>query len=525
MQTFSQRTFNFVLLLMLAFLLSACSSGKDHADDPPGNVLRIDVDHAFGPFCPHVSNYSGSTYIFPFLYSFLCVPNPKGELEPDLALAWDYDPKTFTWRIRLREDARFHNGEPVTADDVAYSISACTGNLQKGLREKIKNVKSVDKYGIEIQLKRDDPYFLNSIWDLDIIPDPGRHANPDSNGFPIGSGPFQFAGRQDDGSVILKANDNYYNGCPAVDQVVFYHVPRREDSWVRLIKGDTDIVGNLAVEDYKIINQYEDRFYFSKSPHHYYSILLYNTHHPLFENPLVRRALTHAIDRDYIVKNILNGMAEVVAGPMGNRSVWHDPDLKPLLYDPALALDILEKAGWSTDPQTKSLVKNGEPFAFELLLPFGSETNLRIARFIKLQLNELGIRIHLKSLPYDELVERYHQNMAFEAVLIDLSSSERRPENILKVWTSTDSTLSRAGGFNSREATSLGLMALTANDPETRKALFQRFDRLIADLQPGSFLFQKTYIDAMSKRFTLDYPFYIDYSIGYKMQYARLKDE
>lgn len=525
MRTHPLRIFYFVLLLTLAVLLSACSSDKDHAADPPGNVLRIDVDCDFGPFCPHVMDCSGSTYIFPFIYSFLCVPNPDGELEPDLALAWDYDPKTYTWRIRLREDAYFHNGDPVTAADVESSILTWAENLGEGLGRKIRSIKMVDKYGLEIQLKKDDPYLLNSIWDLDIILDPRRHANLDPNDFPVGSGPFQFAGRRNDGSVILTANDNYYNGRPAIDQVVFYYVPRQEDSWVRLINGETDIAGNLAVNDYEIIKQYVDRFYFAKYQYNYYSILLYNTHHPFFGDPMVRRALTHAIDRDYIVKNILYGMAEVVAGPMGNQSVWHDPDLKPLLYDPALALDMLEKAGWSTDPQTKSLVKNGEPFAFELLLPSGSEPDLRIARFIKLQLNELGIRVHLKALPPDQLLKHYYQNREFDAVLTSLTANVQRPEKIIELWVASDSTLSIAGGFDSREAASLGLMAFGAKDPETRKVFFQRFDQLIADLQPGTFLFQKTYIDAISKRFMLNYSFTWDYPGQYRLQYARLKDE
>ena len=525
MRTHPLRIFYFVLLLTLAVLLSACSSDKDHAADPPGNVLRIDVDCDFGPVCPHVMDCSGSTYIFPFIYSFLCVPNPEGELEPDLAVAWDYDPKTYTWRIRLREDAYFHNGDPVTAADTEYSILIWAENLGEGLGRKIRSIKMVDEYELAIQLKQDDPYFLESIWNLDIIPDANRHANIDLNDSPVGSGPFQFAGRGDDGSIILTANENYYRGRPAIDKVIFYYIPDREKSWVRLTKGETDIVGNLAVEDYKIINQYAGRFYFAKYQYNYYSILLYNTHHPLFGDPMVRRALTHAIDRNYIVNNILKGFAEVVAGPMGNHSVWHDPDLKPLLYDPVLALDMLEKAGWSTDPQMKSLAKNGEPFAFELLLPSGSETDLRIARFIKLQLNEVGIRVHLKALPLDKLLNRYYQNREFDAVLTSLTANVHRPEKIIEIWNGSDNKRSIAGDFNSREAADLGLMALTANDPEMRKALFQRFDRLIADLQPGSFLFQKTYIDAMSKRFILNYPFTWDYPGQYRLQYARLKDE
>jgi peptide/nickel transport system substrate-binding protein len=528
-QTFLHRICYFAWLLALAVLLSGCSASEDPHANPangaPGNVLRIDVDCGFGSFDPCMVDCSGSTYVFSFMYSFLCIRNPEGALEPDLAANWNYDPKTFTWRIELRKDARFHNGIPVTAADAAYSIRFYVENKRRGFDHKIRKITATDKYVLEIQLEHDDPSFLNSLWDLEIVPDPGRQANLDRNDSPVGSGPFKFVERTDDGQVILSANENYYKGRPAIDRVVFTYIPRREDSWARLIKGETDIAGNLTVKDYEIIEQYADRFYFAKAYFNYYSILLYNTHHPLFENLMVRRALTHAIDRDYMVQNMLNGMAEKVAGPMGNRTACCNPDLKPLAYDPSLALEYLGKAGWSLDPHTHCLMKNGQAFEFELLFAEGSDTDLKIARFIKLSLNEVGIRVHLKALPLDGLQNRYYRNTDFDAVLIEETANDRRPEEVLGLWIASEAGISKAGGFDSPEASRLAGLALDAKDAETRKALFQQFDQLIADLQPGSFLFQKIYIDAMSNRFALNYPFYIDYSMGFRMQSARLKHE
>jgi len=522
---FPRRIFYFSWILTIFLLLPACSPDNDLAEDPPGNVLRIDVAHEFGPFCPDTGACSGSTYVFPFIYSRLCVPNPDGELEPDLAAQWDYDAKTFTWRITLRKDARFHNGDPVTAADAAYSILTVTGNLEKEVAKKIKTARALDEYVLEIRLEQDDPSLLMKIWDTEIIPAPTRPANLHPDDLPVGSGPFQFETRTDDGQVILSANNHYYRGRPAIDKVVFSYIPDREMSWARLLKGETDIVCDLGVKNYKIIEQYADRFYFSKTTYHYYKILLYNTRHPLFENPLVRRALTHAIDRDYIAQKMLNGFAEVVAGPMGNQSPFHDPDLKPLPYNPTLALELLAKTGWTTDPRTQYLMKNGQFFEFEMLLPSGDETDLRVARYIQLCLNDVGIRAHLKTFPLDVLNERHNQNTAFDSVLIELTANIRRSEEILGLWVTSDAGISKAGGFDSPEAARLAGMILEPKDSETRKSLLQRFDHLIADLQPGSFLFQKTYIDAMSKRFTLNHPFYIDFSLGYRMQSARLKNE
>ena len=529
MQTSPQRIFGFIGFLALVVLLSACSLGEDPQRPPtpgaPGNVLRIDVEADFGLFDAYKPEFSGFGYMFPFIYSSLCIPNPEGDLEPDLAVNWAYVPKTFTWRIELRQDARFHNGTPVTAADAAYSIRSLAENSRNVFGDKIRKITATDTYVLEIQLEQDAPSFLNSLWDMEVVPDPGRHANLDLKGSPVGSGPFKFDRRTDDGSVMLSANENYYKGRPAIDRVVFYYVPRQEDSWVRLIKGETDIVGDLKVKDYHIIEQYADRFYFSKSTWNYYSILLYNTHHPLFENPLVRRALTHAIDRGHIVKNILNGMAEVIAGPMGNRTACCDPDLKPLAYDPPLALGYLERAGWSLDPHTHCLVKNGQGFEFELLLKADNDMDLKVARFIQLSLNEIGIRVHLKTLPLDDLAKHYNQNTKFDAVLTEETANARRPEEVLGLWVASDAGISQAGGFDSPEAARLGGLALAAKDPEARKAFFQQFDQLIADLQPGSFLFQKIYIDAMSSRFELKYPFSFDYSGLYRLKDARLKSE
>ncbi|RJP84567.1 MAG: ABC transporter substrate-binding protein [Desulfobacteraceae bacterium] len=528
-QTSAQRILEYIGLLALVVLLSACSLNEDPHDQPaagaPGNVLRIDVDADFGSFAPCLAECSGSTYVFPYIYSFLFVLNPQGDLEPDLAVNWDYDPKTFTWRIGLRQDALFHDGVPVTAADAAYSLRSFAENSRKIFGNKLKKITATDTYVLEIQLNQDDPSFLNSLWDLEMVPDPGRHSNLDLKGSPVGSGPFKFDRRTDDGRVIFAANEHYYNGRPAIDRVVFTYIPRGEDSWARLIKGETDIVGNLTVKNYQIIEQYADRFYFAKSSWNYYSILLYNTHHPLFENPMVRRALTHAIDRDYMVQNMLNGMAEKVSGPLGNRTACCDPDLKPLAYDPPLALRYLEKAGWTLDPDTHYLVKNGQGFEFELLLRAGNDADLKVARFIQLCLNEIGIRVHLKAMPTDAFYNFYSRNTDFEAVLTELTANDRRPEEVLEVWVTSRDLLSQAGGFDSPEATRLTGLTLTAKDPETRKALFQQFDQLIADLQPGSFLFQKIYIDAMSRRFALNHPFSFDYPGLYRLKDARLKNE
>jgi peptide/nickel transport system substrate-binding protein len=175
----------------------------------------------------------------------------------------------------------------------------------------------------------------------------------------------------------------------------------------------------------------------------------------LFEDLLVRRALTHAIDRDYIVEKMLNGSVENKAGPMPNEPGWYDPELKPPSYDPTLALALLQKAGWHMDTRNQYLMKNGALFEFEILLSSGSETDLKIARFIKLCLNDVGIRVHLKSMPLEVLNERYYRNTEFDAVLTEFSAYTRKPEELFGLWVTMEGKQSKAGMFDSPEAARL----------------------------------------------------------------------
>jgi ABC-type transport system substrate-binding protein len=131
----------------------------------------------------------------------------------------------------------------------------------------------------------------------------------------------------------------------------------------------------------------------------------------------------------------------------------------------------------------------------------------------------------LKSLPPNVFNDRYYQNKAFDAMLIELPAQVRRPEEILGIWTPLDSAPAKAGGFDSPEAVRLSGLILDADDPDTRQSLLRQFDRLVGDQQPGTFLFQEIYIDAMSKRFTLSYPFsYSHYGFNW-LQSARLRNE
>ena len=515
----------------IAVLLAAFTFSCGESEDVPSgeglldaNVLRYDVGYPITSLNPAEVRLSGSVLILPLLYSYLAVPYPDRGLEPDLALTWDYDPGSYTWVIHLRQDARFHNGKPVTSEDVRHSFETVLSSNRPSLYALIEAISHPSESTVRVRLKKNDPEFVQKIWGMEIVPG-SQGEELDFYNHPIGSGPFRFMGREGEEKVVLQANEGYFRGRPSLDGVVYSFQPDREEAWARLLAGETDTVQEISPKNYEMMQQYGKRFYFDLYPLQYYTLLLYNTADPLFSDPRVRLALSHAIDRTHILEKILKGFAEIAAGPMGAGSPFHDPEAKTIPYDPERALQLLQEAGWSYGPSGTSLVRNGARFEFTILLFEESQIEKKVAEFLLLSLNDLGIRARMQPLPHSELKRRYHRNDEFQAVITEFNSAEGIPELLRDTWSPDVSGKSVAGGFDHPGVNRLIEKALAAKDPLEQRALLHQIDSMIISLQPGTFLFHKTAIDAMSRRFRFPYPFSLELDGVYRLRHAFLGRE
>ena len=512
------------ICICLVVLLASCetreipSANKSRKNE---NVLRYDVNAPFTSLNPAEVYSSGSNHVFPLLYSYLFVPGSDGRLQPDLAVKWTYDAESFTWTIHLREGALFHNRQPVTAMDVAYSLQEVLRNIHPPLCDLIGHISTFSDNGIRIRLKKHHPEFLRKIWDMEIIPQPGE-GEIDFHNHPIGSGPFKFKYRKGKEEVCLEANEDYVDGRPSLDRIIFYFQPDREKAWTRILSGKTDTAQEVSPKNYEMMKQLENRFYFDLYPMRFYTILLYNTTDPLFADPSVRLALSHAIDREYIVKKILRGFGVVAVGPMGINTPYHDPKVKPIPHNPHMSLKLLKEAGWSYDGKDHYLTKEGKRFEFTILLFEESQIEKKVAQYLQLCLNEIGIRVRIQALPFRELMRRYVRNNQFQAVITEFKGAYRNVESLKRLWTPDFAKKSVAGGFNHSEVTHLIHNTLNTEGPLEQQELFRKLDALIRSLQPGTFLFHKTAIDVMSKRFKIPLPFSLAHEGIYRIRHASL---
>lgn len=128
---------SFILALVMVMSVVACNDG--HQVPRENRILRYDIPATVGSLNPLDRQRDGATFIDPFLFSCLCVPDEKGALQPDLAVSWDYDPSELNWTIEIRKNARFHDGAPVTTGDVKFSIQRYLTWPRNYLRNSLKN--------------------------------------------------------------------------------------------------------------------------------------------------------------------------------------------------------------------------------------------------------------------------------------------------------------------------------------------------------------------------------------------------
>jgi peptide/nickel transport system substrate-binding protein len=497
------------IIILFCLLLPGFTITCGKLDDISGkkepsreNVLRYDVNAPFTSLNPATVRFSGSNHIFPLLYSYLFVPDNSGKLRPDLATKWIFDPEKLQWTIYLRNNAVFHNNKSVTSKDVKYSYDMKLKILRPGLYSVIDRISLLSDTILCVRLTKEDPLILQKIWDFEIFPYPDSGAIDYFN-HPIGSGPFKFKERHANKEIHLEANPDYYNGRPSLDKIVFYYQPDKEKAWTRLLAGETDIAQEITPKNFEMLRQYEDRFYFDQYVLSYYTILLYNTYDPLFSDPRVRLALSSAIDGEHIVKDILNGYGKIANGPMGVDSPYHNPAIKPVPFAPQMAMALLKEAGWTYGRNDRWLYHEEKPFEFTLFVYKESQIEKEVACYIQLCFNEIGIRVTLRTLPFEELKKKYFGNTEFQAVLTEIGGAYRNPEDLKDYWMPGTNGKSIAGCFEHPEVTRLIKRGFEEKDPVKKKDLFYKAEALITSLQPGTFLFQKTAIDVMSKRLSL----------------------
>ncbi|HKW95024.1 MAG TPA: ABC transporter substrate-binding protein [Methylomirabilota bacterium] len=303
-------------------------------------------------FDPHFSTSSNDIRVSFNLFDNLTSRHPDGKLYPGLATEWKLEGQT-TWRFKLRHGVKFHNGDPFTSADAKASIERTYDPAAKTMvataLATIEKVEAPDPSTLVITTKKPDPLLPARLafYGGQIVPKKYlESAGADTfNAKPVGTGPVRFVSWVKDDRAVFEANPDYWGGKIDVDRWVMRPIPETAPRIAALLKGEVDVITQLPPDQGERVNGNASTRVTGALYAGLY-VLAVNSKRPPLDNPLVKQALSLAIDRAAIVKELWRGRGVVPSGPIAKGDNHFDTSLPPMPYNPAEAKERLKKAGY-----------------------------------------------------------------------------------------------------------------------------------------------------------------------------------
>jgi peptide/nickel transport system substrate-binding protein len=426
------------------------------------------------------------------------------EYVPELAESWQVSDDGRTWDFYLRDGVEFHDGEELDAEDVVFTyqsmLNPATESPIAPLYSVVAGIEAIGSRQIRFHLT--EPYSsLPYLLLLEIIPAHLFAASLTPEEFarnPVGTGPFRFES-WDAERIVLSANPDYFEGRPYLDRVIVEQYPDQSRAWSALMQGEVDVVMDLELEDYRVLEN-DARFRTHSYLEVFYHTLLFNLQDPLFASADMRRAVDLAVDRRDLIDHALNGWAVETTGPFRPGTWPYDPEVPQSRYDPAQADRILADLGWADTDGDLILDKRGEELAFTILADRGDLLKEAVARRIKWHLFQVGIRVEVESLSPAELFEERLFQGNFQAVLLQFNAGADPDKFTRLFWHSENIGSSNLGAYGNSEVDRLIEVGRTSLDTEERRRLYRRIHALIALDHPVVFLYVRKIFFATSAR-------------------------
>ena len=397
-----------------------------------------------------------------------------GSVEPALAEEWEISEDGTTYTFTLREGVSFHDGSDFTAEDVKFTLDRARAedsvNAQKALFEGISEVNVVDPQTVEIVLSQPDGNFLfNLAWGDAVIVAEESIENIKSN--PVGTGPFTFSEWVQGDRVELARNSDYWGEAPSLEAATIKFISDPTAAFAAMMAQDIDAFAGYPAPENLPQFEADPRFQVIVGSTEGETILAMNNAEEPFNDPEVREAVAHAIDRQAIIDGAMFGQGT----PIGTHFAPHNPDYVNLTdlspYDPEIARQLLADAGYE------------EGFSTTLKLPPPSYAR-RGGEIIAAQLREVGIETEITNLEWAQWLEEVFRGKDFGLTIV----SHTEPFDI-GIYARPDYYFS----YDNPEFQELMATLTATTDPAERSSLVADAQRMISEDHVNAYLFQLAY--------------------------------
>ena len=455
----------------------------------PGGSVVYGMTQDLASLDPHVDTDAGTRDVVFNLYEGLVKPTSDGGFIP--AVASDYiisdDAKTYTFT--LRDGITFHDGTPVTIEDVKYSIDryAEIQGESSAFSSLVDSVEVQDDKTLVVNLKESYSEFL-PMMTIAIIP----QSNEDPAGNPIGTGPFKYVSYTPGQNMELEKYDGYWQeGVPSLDSVEFKFIADVDTAFVELQAGTIDILKYLTSAQAETLG--DDYNIVQGSMNLVHAMYLNSAYEPLSKTE-VRQALCYAVDRDAINNFIFGGKSHIIGSHMiPAMSKYYEPEAETVYsYDPEKAKELLADAGYA------------DGFDLEITVPSSYSQHVDSAQIIADELSQVGINVTLNQVEWSTWLQDVYKGGNFQATVIGFDGT-LAPSDWLKKYVTDDAK--NFMHYSNTEYDDVFNTAYTTVDDDVKVENYKKAQMILAEDAPAVYIEDPANLVAVSKKFG-GYTFY-----------------
>ena len=467
--------------------------------------------------------------------------------QPVLAEDWEVSEDGTTLTFNLKEGVLFHDGVEFTAEDVKFTIMSImdykSNTLKRpyydsllGADEYMAKISELDSqradeeisseefteaaeaafaefqeaggivinnpYQIEFNLAEPFAPFITVGLDLGIVPKhllEGVDINEtDFNSNPVGTGPFQFVEWNRDDRIVLEAFDDYHEGRPYLDRVIYRIIPDQSVQVTEIRTGGINFMSQPPPEMVPALEA-EPNLQVFQTDTVAYTYMGFQLSEPLFQEVELRQAFSYAVDMESIVDNILLGYGQEAIGPFPE-SMWaHNPDVRKFPYDPDKASEMLADLGWELNDDG-ILERDGELLSFTLETNQGNELREQMVVIIQEQLSQIGVDVSVSLSEWPSFVDRLLA-ANYEAVVVGWTGTADPDGYGYTVWHSSQFPGRNTSQYANERVDYLLEQARREMDLEARKEYYFEFQEILAEEQPYLFGYFADQINVVENRY------------------------
>jgi peptide/nickel transport system substrate-binding protein len=426
---------------------------------------------------------------------------------PYLAESWKFSNSGKILTYFLRNDVIWTDGIPTTADDVLFTyqmaVNPDVAYPAASRFDFVERVEALNPHTVRFHFKKAYPDALLDT-QIPILPrhafdgiPPKQISQSDFNRRPVGNGPFKLLEWKANRHVIFECNPQFILERPSVDRVIFSVTPDDVTLLANLMTGAVDVAPSLSPQDFRKIQSVNSLLGLRCSSRGY-SFVAWNCAKPIFTRG-VRRALTHAIDKNTIIATLIEGYAEPAVGPLMPYLWAYDKSLQDMRYDPELSKKLFDSEGWKDTDGDGILEKGKDKFVITITTNAESQLRKDAAVMIQAQLKKAGVKAEVRILEFNQLIDQVFGRKDFDALLSGWDADFA--VNPKDLW---HSDAVRDGynfvSYRNPRVDSLIQMGRETTETRSAKPYWNEFQKIIVEDAPYTFLFIQDKLAAVNRK-------------------------